>query len=261
MADNLRHWNALGKTDPKHTKPFSRAGGFKGTATKPIWLTMRLTEHFGPCGLGWGMTKPEFQTVTAGDEILVFCTVGLWYIDAEDPDTEMTVYGVGGDKVLTKRASGPFANDEAFKAAYTDALSNAMKQIGVGADIHMGLFDDNKYVAETRKEFAEHEAAADKPKPAPAPARETPGKFELLDADGKIAEAYESAEMWCHGLREAITAEGARVAALWQMNATTAQVIYQHYPDVVWAGKTGRKVHAVELLEAKVNQLLPGLAA
>lgn len=156
---NMRIWDALSKTDPKHTKPFKRAGGFQGTAIKPIWLTKRLTEQFGPAGTGWGMSKPEFQVVAAADEILVFCTVSLWYKTAEATApladaTCATVYGVGGDKVLTKRQSGPFTNDEAFKASYTDALSNAMKQIGMGADIHMGLFEDEKYVRETTREFA-----------------------------------------------------------------------------------------------------------
>lgn len=150
MTDNLRIWNALGKTDPKHTKGFKRAGGFAGTAVKPIWQTMRLTEQFGPAGTGWGMDEPQFQTVTAGEEILVFCTVGLWYREGE---TMARVYGVGGDKVLGKNKYGPFTNDEAFKASYTDALSNAMKQIGVAADIHMGLFDDEKYVREAKREF------------------------------------------------------------------------------------------------------------
>ena len=44
---------------------------------KPIWVIKQMTELFGPAGTGWGMGKPEFQTVNAGDEILVFCTVGL----------------------------------------------------------------------------------------------------------------------------------------------------------------------------------------
>lgn len=149
-ADNLRIWNTLGKTDPKHTKGFKRSGGFAGTAVKPIWQTMRLTEYFGPAGSGWGMDEPTFQTVTAGEEILVFCTVGLWYREGE---TMARVYGVGGDKVMGKNKYGPFTNDEAFKASYTDALSNAMKQIGVAADIHMGLFDDEKYVREAKREF------------------------------------------------------------------------------------------------------------
>lgn len=147
---NTRIWDALSKTDPKHTKPFKRAGGFQGTAIKPIWMTKRMTEMFGPAGTGWGMDKPQFEVVNAGEEILVFCTVGLWYND----DYGRFVYGVGGDKVLGKNKYGPFTNDEAFKAAYTDALSNAMKQIGLGADIHMGLFDDEKYVRETAREYA-----------------------------------------------------------------------------------------------------------
>ncbi len=162
---NLRIWDAVSKTDPKHTKPFKRTGGFAGTAIKPIWLTKRLTEQFGPGGVGWGMDQPEFQTVAAGDEILVFCTVALWYIEAEK---RATVYGVGGDKVLGKNKYGPFTNDEAFKASYTDALSNAMKQIGMGADIHMGLFEDEKYVRETAREFANGPAPAE-PEHPPLP--------------------------------------------------------------------------------------------
>jgi hypothetical protein len=58
-STNLRYWNALGKTDPAHTKGFKRAGGFSGTAIKPIWITQRLTELFGPCGSGWGFEAPQ----------------------------------------------------------------------------------------------------------------------------------------------------------------------------------------------------------
>lgn len=150
MADNLAIWSALEKTDPAHTKGFKRAGGFSGTATKPIYSIKRMTEQFGPIGIGWGNTKPEFQVINAGDEILVFCTAGLWHGNPEN-----VFYGVGGDKVSAKRNSGDnFNSDEAFKASFTDALSNAMKFLGVSADIHMGRFDDDKYVRELRDEFS-----------------------------------------------------------------------------------------------------------
>ena len=46
MNDNLRIWNVLSKTDPKHTKQFKRAGGFSGTAMKPIWVIKQMTELF-----------------------------------------------------------------------------------------------------------------------------------------------------------------------------------------------------------------------
>jgi hypothetical protein len=168
---NTRIWDALSKTDPKHTKPFKRSGGFQGTAIKPIWLTKRLTEHFGPAGTGWGMDEPKFQTVPAGEEILVFCTVALWYKTADATpladSTRAIVYGVGGDKVMGKNKYGAFTNDEAFKASYTDALSNAMKQIGMGADIHMGQFEDEKYVRETAREFANGTANTPAENPLP----------------------------------------------------------------------------------------------
>jgi hypothetical protein len=150
MVDNLRHWNSLGITDPDQTKGFHRSGGFRGTAIKPIWIVQRMTEEFGPCGEGWGINEPEFTIEHAQDESLVFCTVAVWY----GPEKH-TLYGVGGDKFrsLVKRGKPDEytqTDDEAFKKAFTDAVNNALKFLGVGADVHMGLFDDSKYVEELR---------------------------------------------------------------------------------------------------------------
>jgi hypothetical protein len=55
MSENTKLWDNLGRTDPAHTKAFTRGGGFKGTAIKPMWSYRRMTEEFGPCGKGWGM--------------------------------------------------------------------------------------------------------------------------------------------------------------------------------------------------------------
>src|SRR5689334_2316126 len=91
---NLRLWSQLSKTDPAHTKGFQRAGGFRGTAVKPIWITQRLTEIFGPVGEGWGMDKPDYTTVHCQDgEVLVYCTVAGWYREAGKE--KCFVYGVG----------------------------------------------------------------------------------------------------------------------------------------------------------------------
>ncbi len=187
-TSKLAIWEALGKTDPSQTKQFKRAGGFTGTAIRPMWANKRMTEYFGPCGIGWGMDKPEFTLVEAAGEILVFCTVSLWYIhlqrivENELPtggfyQSRHTVFGQGGDKVVSqvflKDAKGqrivdaekggyktyPQTDDEAYKKAFTDAIGNAMKFVGVGADVHMGLFDDSKYVQEVREDFEEQKKA------------------------------------------------------------------------------------------------------
>lgn len=151
--DNLALWERLGKTDPKHTKGFSRAGGFKGTAIKPIYTTQKMTEEFGPAGKGWGMGEPSFQVVPGNDgQVAVFCTVSLWWQEPQN-----VVYGVGGDMVVVKQKDFLRTDDEAFKKAFTDALGNAMKHLGMSADVHMGLFDDSKYVREVAAEFADDE--------------------------------------------------------------------------------------------------------
>ncbi|MES2752840.1 MAG: hypothetical protein V4661_15845 [Pseudomonadota bacterium] len=183
-ASNTAIWDALSKTDPAHTKGFKRSGGFSGTAIKPIWIVKRLTEQFGPCGVGWGMGQPVFQVVPAGDETMVYCTVECWHNNGGEGVA--TLYGVGGDKVTAKRKEGSgFNDDEAFKKAFTDAVGNAFKFIGVAADIHMGQFDDSKYVAEVAAEFEETKR---EPVPGITKIKERLGKMltegnSLTDAD------------------------------------------------------------------------------
>lgn len=161
MSENTKLWEILGRTDPAHTKSFTRGGGFKGTAIKPMWSYKRMTEHFGPCGIGWGVGEPTFQVVPGPEgEMLVYCTTYVWFKEGEE--VSQRVYGVGGDKAVGKNKYGLQTDDEAFKKAFTDAVTNALKLIGVGADVHMGLFDDSKYVNDMRAEFAEE--PADKPK-------------------------------------------------------------------------------------------------
>jgi hypothetical protein len=142
-------WDRLGKTDPAHTKSFQRAGGFKGTAIKPMWSYRRMTEEYGPCGVGWGIGEPSFKIIEAGGEVLVYCIASIWHGSREN-----VVYGVGGDKALAKFSSGLKTDDEALKKAFTDGVTNALKMIGVGADVHMGMFDDSKYVSEMKAEYS-----------------------------------------------------------------------------------------------------------
>lgn len=148
---NAAIWDALGKTDPAHTKQFSRPGGFKGTSLKPQWAYKKLTEQFGPVGIGWGMNRPQFDLVHQPEgEVIVYCTAECWHTDRSN-----LFYGVGGDKVVASTKHGLRADDEAFKKAHTDAVMNAFKLAGVGADIHLGQFDDDKYVAAMEREFSQ----------------------------------------------------------------------------------------------------------
>lgn len=152
IDENLHLWNMLGMTDPEHTKQFQRPGGFKGTAVRPIWNIRKLTAVFGPAGIGWGTEEPEFKIVPADDigQIAVYCVLKCWY---KFNGQRAEVYGIGGDKVVAQDQRGRFVDDEAFKKAFTDALGNAFLRVGLSSDIHMGKFEDSKYIEETREHF------------------------------------------------------------------------------------------------------------
>lgn len=173
---NLAIWNKLAKTDPAHVKRFKRPGGFEGHAIRPIYSLQRMTEMFGPCGDGWRVDHPEFQTITANGEILVYCVVSVRVGDG-DP-----VWGVGGDFVLKETKYGLKGDDEAFKKAFTDAVANALKHLGMSADVHQGMFDSNKYVAELRRELAGNPEQ-------PKPARNGNGSLDKYATDAKALAA------------------------------------------------------------------------
>lgn len=159
MTDNLAIWNTLGRTSPEHTKGFTRGGGFKGTAVKPIYTEQKMTEMFGPCGIGWGFSEPTFQLVPGSDgQTAVYCWLTLWFV--HDGARSAPIPGVGGDFVVVKQSSGLRTDDEAFKKAFTDAIGNAMKHLGMSADVHMGRFDDSKYVNELKREDAENNSSS-----------------------------------------------------------------------------------------------------
>lgn len=164
-TDNLMWWDRLGKTDPAHTKGFNRPGGFKGTAVKPIYQIQKMTEHFGPCGSAWKISEPVFtQVACEGGAIAVFCQVSVSI--KTNGDFSAPIPGVGGDMVVKKFNNGnTMIDDESFKKAYTDAVGNALKFLGMSADIHMGQFDDAKYVQEMRQEFSGDEKRQKSPPP------------------------------------------------------------------------------------------------
>lgn len=158
--ENTALWDRLAKTDPKHTKSFTRGGGFKGTAIKPHWAVWRATAEFGPVGIGWGWTVHETR-IESG---MVFCLVSVWY--KHDGHRAETGQQWGGTSIMDGkreevRAGNGRPDDESFKKSVTDGITKCLSCIGIGADVHLGQFDDSKYVEEITVEAnAQREADA-----------------------------------------------------------------------------------------------------
>lgn len=128
---------------PDEAKKAISAGRLKGmTDINPVWRIKKLTEEFGPCGIGWWTKVTDRWTETIGDETCAFVDLEL-YIKVGD-EWSKPITGSGGSKLATKERSGIYVSDECYKMAETDALSVACKKLGIGADVYFSA-DRTKY--------------------------------------------------------------------------------------------------------------------
>ncbi|MBG6083014.1 hypothetical protein [Rubrivivax gelatinosus] len=158
QPSGLRIWERVQATDPAFTRSFTSSAGFSGTAIAPIYLACKATEVFGPFGIGWGIDLLEGSErfiegapigYDADGRVAVRTIVHsgrfeLWYmLDGQRGSVRhwgsTTFVGRSGDAIVT--------NEDAQKMSQTDAMSKCLSLLGFGADVHMGLFDDAKYVA------------------------------------------------------------------------------------------------------------------
>ena len=125
-----------GRAVPQEAQKQIGAGRLKGmTDINPMWRIQKLTELFGPCGIGWKIeiTDKRLETGAAG-EVVAVVDANL-YIKQEDT-WSAPIPGTGGSMLVTSERSGLHTSDEAYKMAYTDAISVCCKLLGIGADIY-----------------------------------------------------------------------------------------------------------------------------
>jgi hypothetical protein len=157
---NTELWNAVAVTNPNFVKSFTRSGGFSGTAINATYQAQKATETFGPCGIGWGIDilEERYQDgapllqgeAVVGHEVIHVLRVKLWYVYQ---GKRGEVIHFGQTPFVGRNKNGFFTDEEAPKKSMTDAMSKCLSLIGFSADVHLGLYDDNKYVADLRKEF------------------------------------------------------------------------------------------------------------
>lgn len=137
MADNMTLWNSWGRAPEEAKKPIT-AGRLKGmTDINPMWRYKMLTERFGPCGTGWYTDEEQYDLHPgAQDQVVVACRLKLYYRDPESGEWSKGISGQGGSMLVAAETKGLYTSDEAFKMAYTDAISVACKQLGIGADVY-----------------------------------------------------------------------------------------------------------------------------
>lgn len=149
--DNLEIYNQV-RSVPEHALKKIEAGRLKGKSDiNPMFRIFCLTEQFGPAGFGWYTTvEREWTETSESGETAVFIDINLYV--KRDGEWSKPIRGTGGNKVVSlekKWENGEqiitqYLDDEAYKKAYTDAISVAAKALGIGADVYWEA-DKTKY--------------------------------------------------------------------------------------------------------------------
>ena len=143
QQDNLSIYERV-RSVPTEAKKAIEAGSLKGKSDiNPMWRIKKLTEVFGPVGFGWYTEVVKSWTeVDENSDVAVFVDINLYV--QKDGQWSKPIYGNGGNKLIShdrKYENGtqvlvPYLDDDAYKKAYTDAISVAAKALGVGADVY-----------------------------------------------------------------------------------------------------------------------------
>lgn len=146
--DNLDYYNKL-KAVPQQALRQIQSGRLRGKHDiNPMWRIKAMTEQFGVCGIGWKYVITKQWTETFGSEVKAYCNIDLFIkVNGEWSDA---IQGTGGSSEVTMESKGAYVSDECYKMALTDALSVAMKALGVAADVYFeagkNIIDhDSKY--------------------------------------------------------------------------------------------------------------------
>lgn len=160
--DNKALWTRAFTTDPQAVKPIT-GKQYNGNSPKPYWIIERLTDEFGPCGLGWGFSiiNERFERFSDTDTLHI-AAVRFWYVlDGKRGELEQ----IGQTKASYTTNSGKFMLDEdAPKKSVTDALVKCASYLGFAGDIFSGRWDDSKYVQFAAAEWGRRRADAERAK-------------------------------------------------------------------------------------------------
>ena len=232
---NLHIWNKVEKTDPKHTKAVSY-GTRKFTAIDAQYQILRATEVFGPVGEGWG-----YECEHSIQDGLAVCDVRLWY-GGTKRQTFGPVRGMSAVRPKDKNGNERL-DDDCAKKAMTDALTKALSHLGFSADVFLGKFDDNKYVASLKVENDAAQASTklrpqgnDQDKPLP-PAQQ---EFQLFNEHGEVEDMILGVEPFLLKLVDLVKDDS---VSWWPNNQDSVAFIdgtFGHLESSMTSDKTGQ---------------------
>lgn len=172
MSDNMAIWDANKSIPTQYTKT-AKLGGRDITTYSLQAVVLMATKQFGPIGKGWGYTivdeKDDFGAVIdkhtiykgkEGEEVTIpeirevihTLIIKCWYV-LDGERYEMPPQAGHTPKIMRTKY-GPKFDDEFYKKSLADAIKKSLSMLGFGADIYLGLMDDQFYLSMKEEEEA-----------------------------------------------------------------------------------------------------------
>lgn len=165
VAKNLAIYEQARLVPKPAIKPIV-SGRLKGKSDiNPVYRIKRMTEIFGPCGIGWRYEIVKQWLETYGNEVKAFTHINLYI--KWDGEWSEAIPGIGGAAFVSMESKGAYVSDECYKMSLTDALSVSMKALGIAADIYYSMDGknanpgDSKYRDRTINSAAEERVERD----------------------------------------------------------------------------------------------------
>lgn len=149
MEDNLKLWERVCKTNPADTKEVNF--GRKIIAIDPYSQIYEATKEFGAAGEGWGWEVTNVQHLPTNELAML---IRLWHGSSGKYIEQWGQASYFIDKNEKKK------DTDCFKKATTDGITKCLSYLGFNADIFLGKYEDNKYVAQMMEEFRENMSGA-----------------------------------------------------------------------------------------------------
>ncbi|MCC2615968.1 hypothetical protein LJ739_06915 [Aestuariibacter halophilus] len=147
--DKIAFWKSVEKTDPKYVK-WGQVSGQNRAMVDAQYKKRLITKMFGMYGRGWGIEtgSEEYERTHFENQTCILHYRAVAYYVADSERCTFPIASSIRESYVTKGGNGYLkVDDEAVKKVRTDALTKGFTDLGFCADIHMGLFDDQDYVA------------------------------------------------------------------------------------------------------------------
>jgi len=148
INNNLEFWESVQTTDPAYAKDAQVGGQFR-TMVDAQYKKKMITKQFGMYGMGWGVLPESeiYERIEHPMTMLLVYRATAFYVVNKKQFT-FPIAAAIKEYYVTKNGAGyAKIDDEAVKKVRTDALTKGFTDLGFNTDIHMGMWEDQDYIA------------------------------------------------------------------------------------------------------------------